>query len=254
MNEQKTSQLTVEEAYNLAVEHFNTGSYLDSDKLCTAIIQAEPKHIEAINMLGVIAQKLSNHELAIELFQRALNIDDNIANLYYNSGISLHPLGRTEEAIKVLKIALEKDPGNSQISEYLHSIDRKESTSEISKPQDSTEELLQRGIALQQSGQLDEAVDCYKKSLIIDPENAVVYLNVGIALQAKGKMDEAVVNYKKAISIKPDYADAYSNLGNTLKEQGKLDEAISSRQKAILVRSKYITDIFSNLPKNILKN
>ena len=49
---------------------------------------------------------------------------------------------------------------------------------------------------------------------------------MGLALQEQGKLDEAIEAYNKALSLKPDYAEAYNNMGNALQEQGKLDEAI----------------------------
>jgi predicted Zn-dependent protease len=116
------TQLTVDAAYSQAIEHFNTGRYSEADKLCTAIIQAVPDHIDAINLLGVIAQKLNRHDWAAVQFQRVINIDNSRALLYYNLGISLHQLGQNKEAIQVLKIALEKEPGNSHIADYLNSI------------------------------------------------------------------------------------------------------------------------------------
>ena len=40
---------------------------------------------------------------------------------------------------------------------------------------------------------------------------------MGVALQDLGKLDEAIEAYNKALSIKPDYAEAYNNMGNALK-------------------------------------
>jgi protein O-GlcNAc transferase len=115
-------QLTVDGAYAQAVEHFNAKRYTEADQLCTAIIQQIPNHLDTINLLGVIGQALNRHDLAIEQFQHAINIDNNRAVLLCNLGISLNQLGRREEAIEALQTALEKDPGNSQIATHLNRI------------------------------------------------------------------------------------------------------------------------------------
>ena len=47
------------------------------------------------------------------------------------------------------------------------------------------------------------------------------YNNMGIALQDQGKLEEAIEAYNKALAIKPDYADAYNNMGNALQDQGQ---------------------------------
>ena len=229
------TQLTIDEEYKQAVDHFNAERYTEADKLCTAIIQAVPNHIDAINLLGVIAQKVNRHDLAVEQFQKAINIDNNRALLYYNLGTSLNPLGRKDEAIKFLKIAMEKEPENSQISGYLSGI----LSSEVNSIQHTAEEALQHGIAFHQSGQLDEAIRWYRKVLEIQPENTTALSNMGLVLQSTGKLEEAVASYQKTIAIKPDFAEAYYNLGVALQEQGKLEEAVTSYQKAISIKPDY---------------
>jgi tetratricopeptide (TPR) repeat protein len=230
-------KLTVDEAYKQALDHFNGSRYTEADQLCTAIMQAAPNHIDAINLLGVVAQKVNRHDLAIELFQRAINIDNSRALLYYNFGTSLYTLGRRDEAIRVLEISLEMEPGNSQIIDYLKGIKANvESTSEISTPQNKEQEFWQRGIACHRTGRISEAIHWYRKTLEINPNNTVALTNMGAALQTTGKMEEAVHSYQKAISIKPDLAEVHSNLGNILKEQGKLKEAVHSYQKAINIK------------------
>ena len=111
----RQKQLTVHEAYALAVEHFNCQRYSEAAKLCSTIFQASPNSIDAVNLLGVIAQKLNRHDLAIMEFQRAINIDSSNALLFFNMGKSLHHLNRVDEAIKTLKTASSIEPENEQI-------------------------------------------------------------------------------------------------------------------------------------------
>ena len=62
---------------------------------------------------------------------------------------------------------------------------------------------------------------------------------MGIALQDQGKLEEAIEAYSKALAIKPDYAEAYNNMGNALKDQGKLEEAIEAYSKALAIKPDY---------------
>ena len=48
---------------------------------------------------------------------------------------------------------------------------------------------------------------------------------LGLALQQQGKLDAAVESYLKALANKPDYAEAHNNLGLALNDQGKFDAA-----------------------------
>ena len=73
------------------------------------------------------------------------------------------------------------------------------------------------GVALQDKGELDAAIDSYKQAIKIKPDYAGAYNNIGNALKHKGELDAAIDSYKQAIKIRPDLADAYSNMGNALK-------------------------------------
>ncbi|MBF0357199.1 MAG: tetratricopeptide repeat protein [Magnetococcales bacterium] len=237
-------QLSVDDAYILAIEHFNAERYTEADQLCTAIIKAVPNHIDAINLLAVIAQKFNRHDLAVDLFKRAISIDRNRALLYYNLGASLYALGQREEALNVLQTAKQKEPENRQIDDFINTI--------LNVEVDNIEEILQQGISYHQSGQLVDAINSYKKVLEIQPENVVAHANIGAALESLGELDDAVVSYKKAIAIKPDYPQAYFNLGNTLNNQGKLDDAVDSYEKAISIKPDY-ADSYANLAHTLKK-
>ncbi|MBF0358324.1 MAG: tetratricopeptide repeat protein [Magnetococcales bacterium] len=235
-------QLTVEAAYSQAVEHFNSGRYSEADQLCTAIIQAIPNHIDGITLLGAIAQKVERNDLAVELFLRAINIDNKRPLLYYNLGTSLFPLGEVERAVQSLKTALEMEPKNSQISDYLNAILK--ATTGSSGERESF--ALNQAMAMQQSGQLDAAINWYQNALAINPENGVPLSNMGLALHNKGRLDEAVASYQKALAINADNTGTLFNLGNVLKEQGKLDEAVTTYQKVISIKPDD-ADAYNNL-------
>ena len=231
------SQLTVDAAYTQAINHINSERYMEAGKLCAAILNIDPNHIDAINLLGFIAQKFNRHDLAVGHFQRAIDIDNSGALLFYNMAGSLDNLGRREEAIQSLKTALEKEPGNVRFAEYLNTISNNPTPdAEL----DNIQELLQRGISHHQAGRLDEAIHWYRKLLEIQPATSAALSNLGAALQDQGKLDEAIASYQKAISIKPDHAKAHSNLGNALKGQKRFDEAVASYQKAISIEPGFV--------------
>jgi predicted O-linked N-acetylglucosamine transferase (SPINDLY family) len=64
------------------------------------------------------------------------------------------------------------------------------------------------GIALNDQGKLEEAIEAHKKAIALKPDYADAYINMGIALNDQGKLEEAIEAYKKALGIKPDYEDA----------------------------------------------
>ena len=95
------------------------------------------------------------------------------------------------------------------------------------------------GVVLKDQGKLEEAIEAYKKALSLKPDFADAYNNMGVVLMNQGKLEDAIEAYKKALSLKPDYAGACNNMGNALKDQGKLEEAIEAYKKALSLKPDY---------------
>jgi protein O-GlcNAc transferase len=235
------SLLTVDAAYAKALALYYAKRFTEAEQLCSIIIQAVPNHIITINLQGLIAQKLNVHDLAIEKFRRAISIDSDRALLYFNLGTSFYKLGLFKESIQALRIAVEKDPDNSQFSDFLYSLNTKAiAKNRDDNLQNQAKEAFEKGVGFHQSGQLSEAIQWYQKTLELNPKNISALTNMGAVLQSKGKLGEAVSCYQKAITIKPNYAKAHSNLGVALQGQGKLDEAVVCLQKAISIKPDYV--------------
>ncbi len=226
--------MTVEAAYAQAVEHFNQELFADADRLCTAIIQAVPDHVEALNLLGVIAQRINRHDLALTQFQRAIDRGISSFNIHYNMGISLRALGRSTEAVATLQKALEFDPANQAVANLINDI--KAGLDIICSEEGrniSLDEALQKAVAAQRDADLNSAIQWYRKILAVKPDNLLALGNIGSALSRSGGLDEAAVHLEKAISLKPDFIEAHSNLGLVANESGRVDDAIACYRKAL---------------------
>jgi cytochrome c-type biogenesis protein CcmH/NrfG len=88
-------------------------------------------------------------------------------------------------------------------------------------------------------GQLDEAIDNYRKAIQISPSYDDALNNLGAALAVKGELDEAIARIRESIHYRPDKADAYYNLGNVFIMQHKLDEAAIAYTEALRLKPDY---------------
>jgi hypothetical protein len=95
------------------------------------------------------------------------------------------------------------------------------------------------GNIFQAQDKLDEAINAYKKSIILKADYADAYSNMGTALKDQGKLDEAINAFNKAITLNPNHSQAYSNMGNTFQDQGKLDDAVKVYLKSISLNPNY---------------
>jgi cytochrome c-type biogenesis protein CcmH/NrfG len=72
-----------------------------------------------------------------------------------------------------------------------------------------------------QSGSAD-AESFARRSVQIDPKNAVGWDRLGVALQARGLLNsETEHSYRRAIELDPQFAAAYAHLARMLNRSGK---------------------------------
>ena len=95
------------------------------------------------------------------------------------------------------------------------------------------------GTILQSSGQLDNAIDLYKKSINLFPQSPYAYSNIGTIYKDLGKLKESEFFLRKAIELKPSFVEAYFNLGNTIRASGNYPEAILNYKKALEFNQNY---------------
>jgi Tfp pilus assembly protein PilF len=107
--------------------------------------------------------------------------------------------------------------------------------------------------ALQERGQLDEAIVHYREAVEMKPDIAQVQSNLGNALVQQGKVEEAIVHLQKALQIDPAYAEAYNYMGNGLMKKGQAAEAMGYYQKAVELNTSY-ADAQNNLGAAFLRN
>ncbi len=77
------------------------------------------------------------------------------------------------------------------------------------------------------------AIDCYDKSLELNPKDAVAWSNKGNPLIKLGRYEEALTCYDKSLELNPKDAVAWSNKGNPLIKLGRYEEALACYEKSL---------------------
>jgi Tfp pilus assembly protein PilF len=94
-------------------------------------------------------------------------------------------------------------------------------------------DLFQQAYVLQMQGELETAVELYRKSIELYP-TAEAYTFLGWTYSFQGRIDEAIEQCKNAILIDPTFGNPYNDIGAYLIGQGKFDEAIPWLEKATI--------------------
>ena len=109
------------------------------------------------------------------------------------------------------------------------------------------------GLTLSKMGKLDQAIEHYKKALVLDPKYAEASTYLGIALDLNKSVDEAITHLESAIEMDPEYVPAHDNLGILLARTGQSDKAIVHLKKAVEARPSS-ADARRNLGHALLDN
>jgi protein O-GlcNAc transferase len=233
---------TTAELIDLARKHHQAGDLPQAESLCRQVLQADPGHANALNLLGVIAYQTRHYDVAIALFRDAVAHAPVAAECHANLGLAYQVLGQLEDAAACYEKAVLLQPDIVGVHCELGSV-----SSALGRPEKAIHhyEVALRlrpdmpvtyndlGNALLRLGKTGEAVAGYQRALRLKPDYAEAHNNLGNALKIMGSLDEAVACYRRALQLQPEYANAHNNLGNALMAQGRLDEAVASYRRAL---------------------
>src|SRR5712692_11686900 len=92
-------------------------------------------------------------------------------------------------------------------------------------------ELWQEAYRHQMGGELDRAIEIYRRSIAVCP-TAEAHTFLGWTLSFQGRLEEATEECLRAIEIDPEFGNPYNDIGVYLMQQSKLEEAIPWPEKA----------------------
>ena len=245
----------VEDLLKRARHNFISGQLTLTETICRDILAINPETAVAYHLLGLVAQKLGDNNLAEQQISKSLSIEPDDAKANNNLGNIFKAQGRMEEAVSSYRKALDINP---QLVEVHFNIGTAlmalEKTAEAApyfqkaieiKP-DYIEAYHKLGIVSASLGKAEDAEAIYRKIIALNPDDVEAHSNLGSILKAQGRMEEAVNSYRKALSINPESATVHFNLGLCLQAAEKAAEAAPYFQKAIDIKPDYL-EVYLNL-------
>jgi len=97
----------------------------------------------------------------------------------------------------------------------------------------------QRAVAYQLGGQLDKAIDAYRRVIQLQPHHDEAHANLGVLLAGRGQVDQALAHYNESLRIRSDRAEVHSNLAIALAQKGQIPQAADHLRQALQLKPDY---------------
>ena len=98
-------------------------------------------------------------------------------------------------------------------------------------PEEQANQFLQEAYEKQMAGNVDEAIELYRRSLASKPTSEA-HTCLGWAYSVKGRYGDAIRECEKAVHLDPDYGNPYNDIGAYMIETGRWEDAIPWLEKA----------------------
>src|SRR5580692_10417272 len=99
------TQVTFEQAIQIAVRHYEAGQLQQAEAISRQLLARDPNHADALHLLGLIAHRV-NHPDAATLIRRAIALQPNNALAYSNLGLVLLSRSQWDGALECFKQSL----------------------------------------------------------------------------------------------------------------------------------------------------
>jgi tetratricopeptide (TPR) repeat protein len=172
-----------------AAELHRTGKLEDAEGIYRQILQRDPKNLEALRLLALIAMQFEHYGQAEQFLKRAVDTaPDFLAAWVDLSRAQLERLD-LEAALASIERAAALNPGSSNVQVHLANV-------------------------LARSGRHAEAVETYRRAASLNPEVPAPWIGIGNTLKTIGRQAEAIEAYRHAAALRPHNSESWWSLSN----------------------------------------
>jgi protein O-GlcNAc transferase len=200
--------VTNDNEFQRALAALQAGNVKEAENLFKATLRKQPRHVGALNLLGIVLTKLGRFADAENYLRLASSENANSDSTLYNYGIVLKALNRPHDALERFSQALKINTSDA-------------------------ETWNNRGTVFNELTRFDEAIADFERAIQLSPRYAEAFYNKGNALTMLRRFDEALAAYDKALALKPDLAAAWLGRGNVFASLRRSDDAFAAYDRAL---------------------
>lgn len=207
-------KVSIDQAFHLATEHHAAGRRQPAAELASRVVQAQPRHALAWQLLGIIAHESGNTARGIDLLTKAIQCNPMIGSFYANRAEMQRLAGNLQQAVTDGAQAVRLNPQSATAHSNL-------------------------GMALYSLGEIDRAEACQKQALQLDAHCLPAMNNLGSILRDRKDRAGAVAMYRQILALNPDFIESANNLGAVLTEMEDPEGALQVLVEVVKARPTY---------------
>nr|WP_294555572.1 WcbI family polysaccharide biosynthesis putative acetyltransferase [uncultured Rhodopila sp.] len=258
----------------------DAGNLVDAEKTRRKLLDLRPDDAEAWSDLGTVLSRLNRSDNALACYRKAISLGPTLASGYFGAscvlahlgriqeaalaaehaiarrpGVSaylshlghlLSRLGRPEDAIDAMSRALEHDPCNAGIHNFVadvrlksdhlskqglyHACRAADCAPEVASYQVKVAQLLTRHL------RLVEAIEAYERAIGLQPRDWRLHSEMAGLFVRLGRLEDAASQLELARDCESPDASVAFDLGVVLAQMGRFADAASAVSRAICAR------------------
>ncbi len=190
--------------------------------------------------LGNLLMSVKKTEEAVELFKRAVHLDPSLASAHFSLGKALALTGRGKEADEAYEKSFALSPVRDALAKasQLHQQGKFEEAEKIyrqvlAKEPENVDALRMLAMIAAAANKPDDCERLLRKVISLAPDFALAQLDMGRTLKEQDRFEEAIYHFRKATTLEPGNAQAHFLLGGVLAPAAQTEQAAQAYKDAL---------------------
>ncbi len=209
--------LSLDQALEMAEQALEDGELEDARVLADQALAQAPDDLDALEIKGLALGELGEFEDADAVFERLLTLDPkHTTGLIAAADVKIRQPGDDRERIEEGMLLLDRAEPRAKRDEAL-----------------SIEMDLLRGIAFNQLGDFEDALDAFARVLHLDPDHGEAQLERAITLFEQGRFPESKKAFDRLSRDYPEEPWSFHYLGLLAERRGENPEPLFAKARAL---------------------
>ena len=250
------------------------GKFEEAENILGKVIDLAPTFAKPYEDLGNLLMQQQRAEEAIPLLEKSVRLDPKMEEAHFQLGKALamvgrgeeadaafersfalspergmmalaaehHQAGRLEQAEKLCRQVLQKNPGHVDALRMLGLIAAAAGDLEdaehllrqaLENAPDHVPAMFELGRVLKELDHHEQAIEVYREIVKLHPDNPKAHFRLAGVLGPAALTELSAAAYQRCLDLAPQHAGAWLGLGHMLKTLGRQDEGIEAYQRCL---------------------